>query len=360
MMNAKEITRGIVQGFLIIVLLIGLYQMINTIQSLLYYLFIAAVVSLIGRPITLLLKRFKFSNTLSSLTTIIILLSVFLGIVSLLVPVIIEQAKNLSLLNVNSLESTVTKLVDELNVYLNQYGLDLQEWVDRSLSKVNYGFLPDAVNSLIYGLSGFTIGLFSVVFMSFFFLKDSGLLEKIIMVFVVNKNVSRVEKSILSIKNLLSRYFIGLLIQISILFVIYTIVLLIFGIPNAVTIAFVCALLNLIPYLGPIIGSFLMVFLTMTSNLDAHFASETLPKTIYVFIGFSVGQLIDNFLTQPIIFSNSVKSHPLEIFVVILIGGLLFGPMGMIVAVPAYTALKVIFKEFYAHNKIVKALTKDI
>lgn len=360
MMNAKEITRGIVQGFLIIVLLIGLYQMINTIQSLLYYLFIAAVVSLVGRPITFLLKRFKFSNTLSSLTTIIILLSVFLGIVSLLVPVIIEQAKNLSLLNVNSLESTVTKLVDELNVYLNQYGLDLQEWVDRSLSKVNYGFLPDAVNSLIYGLSGFTIGLFSVVFMSFFFLKDSGLLEKIIMVFVVNKNVSRVEKSILSIKNLLSRYFIGLLIQISILFVIYTIVLLIFGIPNAVTIAFVCALLNLIPYLGPIIGSFLMVFLTMTSNLDAHFASETLPKTIYVFIGFSVGQLIDNFLTQPIIFSNSVKSHPLEIFVVILIGGLLYGPMGMIVAVPAYTALKVIFKEFYAHNKIVKALTKDI
>lgn len=360
MMNAKEITRGIVQGFLIIVLLIGLYQMINTIQSLLYYLFIAAVVSLVGRPITLLLKRFKLSNTLSSLTTIIILLSVFLGIVSLLVPVIIEQAKNLSLLNVNSLESTVTKLVDELNVYLNQYGLDLQEWVDRSLSKVNYGFLPDAVNSLIYGLSGFTIGLFSVVFMSFFFLKDSGLLEKIIMVFVVNKNVSRVEKSILSIKNLLSRYFIGLLIQISILFVVYTIVLLIFGIPNAVTIAFVCALLNLIPYLGPIIGSFLMVFLTMTSNLDAHFASETLPKTIYIFIGFSVGQLIDNFLTQPIIFSNSVKSHPLEIFVVILIGGLLYGPMGMIVAVPAYTALKVIFKEFYAHNKIVKALTKDI
>ena len=98
----------------------------------------------------------------------------------------------------------------------------------------------------------------------------------------------------------------------------------------------------------------------MTSNLDAHFASETLPKTIYVFIGFSVGQLIDNFLTQPIIFSNSVKSHPLEIFVVILIGGLLYGPMGMIVAVPACTALKVIFKEFYAHNKIVKALTKDI
>ena len=59
-------------------------------------------------------------------------------------------------------------------------------------------------------------------------------------------------------------------------------------------------------------------------------------------------------------FSTSVKSHPLEIFIIILVGGLLFGPLGMIIAVPLYTALKVIFKEFYVHNKIVKALTKNI
>jgi predicted PurR-regulated permease PerM len=112
--------------------------------------------------------------------------------------------------------------------------------------------------------------------------------------------------------------------------------------------------------LGPIIGTVLIIFLTMTSSLDASFASVTLPKTIYVLIGFTIGQLIDNFLTQPYVFSTSVKSHPLEIFIVILVGGLLFGPLGMIIAVPSYTALKVIFKEFYAHNKIVKALTKNI
>jgi predicted PurR-regulated permease PerM len=162
------------------------------------------------------------------------------------------------------------------------------------------------------------------------------------------------------IKGLLSRYFIGLLFQISILFVFYTLILIIFGIPNAVTIAFICALLNLIPYLGPFIGGLLMIFLTMTSNLGADFAQEILPKTIYVFIGFFIGQMIDNFFSQPLIFSNSVQSHPLEIFIVIIIGGLLGGPIGMIIAVPFYTALKVIFKEFYAHNKIVQALTKNI
>ena len=359
-MKPKELTRAIVLASLIIVLLIGLYQVVVSIQSVLFYLLIAAVVSLIGRPITQLLKRIKFGNTLSSVTTIAILMIAFFGIVSLLLPVIFEQAKNLSLLNVNAFEATATKLINELSIYLSDYGVDLQSWVDRSLAEVDYSFLPDAINTVLNGLSGFTIGVFSVIFISFFFLKDSGLLERMVMVFVSDKNVKRVEKSILSIKNLLSRYFIGLLVQITVLFIIYTLVLLIFGIPNAVTIALVCALLNIIPFLGPIIGTVLIIFLTMTSNLDASFASVTLPKTIYVLIGFTIGQLIDNFLTQPYVFSTSVKSHPLEIFIVILNGGLLFGPLGMIIAVPSYTALKVIFKEFYAHNKIVKALTKNI
>ena len=125
-------------------------------------------------------------------------------------------------------------------------------------------------------------------------------------------------------------------------------------------IAVLCALLNLIPYIGSLIGAFLMVVLTMSSNLGASFSEVILPKTTYVMIGFMIGQLVDNFFSQPFIFSKSVKSHPLEIFLVIIIGGLLFGVIGMITAVPSYTALKVIMKEFLSENKIVKELTKNI
>ena len=70
--------------------------------------------------------------------------------------------------------------------------------------------------------------------------------------------------------------------------------------------------------------------------------------------------MVDNFASQPIIFSNSVKSHPLEIFLIIIIAGLLFGVVGMIVAVPGYTAIKVILKEFLAENKIVTRLTQNL
>jgi predicted PurR-regulated permease PerM len=103
-----------------------------------------------------------------------------------------------------------------------------------------------------------------------------------------------------------------------------------------------------------------MLFLTMSSNLGLDFQSEILPKSIYVLIGYIFAQLIDNFVSQPVIFSKSVKSHPLEIFLTIIIGGILFGVSGMILAVPTYTALKVILKAFLSDNKIVKSLTKEL
>jgi predicted PurR-regulated permease PerM len=140
----------------------------------------------------------------------------------------------------------------------------------------------------------------------------------------------------------------------------YTLILLSFGISNAVVIAFLCALLNLIPYIGPLVGAVIMFTLSMTSNIGLDFQSEILPTSLYIMLFYFVAQMIDNFVSQPVIFSKTTKSHPLEIFLVIIIGGLLFGVIGMIVAVPLYTALKVILKEFLSENKIVKSLTKDL
>ena len=228
------------------------------------------------------------------------------------------------------------------------------------LSKIDYSIIPDFLNSIVSGFGSFSIGLFSVLFISFFLLKDSQLLESGIMIFVPSDKEGGSKRSLHKIKNLLSRYFVGLIFQILILFIIYTIVLLIFGVDNAIVIAFLCALLNLIPYVGPMIGGFLMMFLTMTSFIGSDFQSVILPKTTYVMLGFLIGQLVDNFFSQPIIFSKSVKSHPLEIFLIIIIGGLLFGVIGMVIAVPSYTALKVILKEFLADNKIVQSLTKNL
>jgi predicted PurR-regulated permease PerM len=177
---------------------------------------------------------------------------------------------------------------------------------------------------------------------------------------IPDSHETQILNSLDKINHLLSRYFIGLLLQLLIVFVLYLIVLLIFGIQNAIVIAFLCAILNIVPYIGPLIASVLAGLLTMLNYLGNDFQSEVLPITIYVLIGFWIVQLIDNNISQPIIFSKSVSSHPLEIFLVILIAGFLSGIVGMIIAVPLYTILKVIGKEFFPNNIIIQLLTKNI
>ena len=362
-MEAKNISQGILNAILKLGLItLGIFLLIE-LKVLLVYLVVAAIISLIGRPIVLFLRnKLKFSNLLAASVSLLVLGSLLFGIISLFIPLVIQQGENLSLLNLNELEYKLEKLMNEISLFLNfdQTNIEQYSSLKNFFSTDNLGVIPEFLNHLLSLLGSFTIALFSVTFVSFFLLKDSQILENAILVFVIDKREGRLKKSFEKIKNLLSRYFLGLLLQITILLIMYSVILLIFGIKNAIVIAFLCALLNLIPYIGPVIGAVLMVLLTMTSNLDADFSSVILPKTIYVMIGFFIGQMIDNFFSQPFIFSKSVKSHPLEIFIVILAGGTLMGTMGMIVAIPLYTALKVVLKAFMSENKIVKSLTQDL
>ncbi|PIA77827.1 AI-2E family transporter [Gaetbulibacter sp. 4G1] len=362
-MNSNIISNGILKALGIILGIALVLFFLYKIQSVIVYIAIAAVISLIGRPIVLFLqRRLKFKNTIAVIVTMVVLLALFIGLVSLFIPLVVEQGHNLSLLNIDELQSNVEDLYREIISYFDLNKIDIEQSIKDSnlLTKIDYSLIPNFLNSVVSGLGSFSIGLFSVLFISFFFLKDSKLFENGILTFIPDNKESRWKDSSTKIKDLLSRYFVGLIFQILILFIIYTIGLLIIGVENAIVIAFLCALLNLIPYVGPLVGAFLMLTLTMTSNLGQSFSEVILPKTFWVFIVFMIGQLVDNFGSQPIIFSKSVKSHPLEIFLIILITGILFGVIGLIIAVPAYTAIKVILKEFLSENKIVKKLTKDL
>jgi predicted PurR-regulated permease PerM len=360
-MNAKEISNGILRALAIILGIALLLYFLYMIQSVIVYIIIAGVISLIARPLILFLrKRLKFPNTLSVISTMIILVGLLIGIIRMFVPLIIKQGESLSLLQNDKLQENIQSVINQVNEYFISKDINLLSELKNVDFLSGFQAIPNLLNYVAGTLGSLSVGLFSVLFISFFFMKDSRLLKNALLTIVPNKSEGRFSKSTEIIKDLLSRYFIGLVLQISILFVLYTIILLIFGINNAVVIAFLCALLNLIPYIGPMIGAVIMFLLSMTSNLGQDFQTEILPTTIYVMIGYFIAQVVDNFFSQPFIFSKTTKSHPLEIFLIIIIGGLLFGVIGMITAVPMYTALKVILKEFLSDNKIVKSLTKDI
>ena len=360
-MKSRELSNGILRAVAIIFGILLLLYFLYKIQSVLAYIAIAAVVALVARPmIRFLKKKLKFKNSIAVITTMFVFIGMLTGLVSMFIPLIQKQGENLSLLNSDKFKANVETTVSHLNDYLLGRNINIMDQFQHLDITSQLNKLPTIFNSVLGAFGSLTIGLLSVLFISFFLMKDQDILNKGLHAIVPNNSEARFAKSFSTIKDLLSRYFIGLIFQITILFILYTIILSVFGIENAIVIAILCATLNLIPFVGPLIGGILMLFLTMTSNIDLDFKTVILPTTLYVLLGYGIAQLIDNFISQPVIFSKSVKSHPLEIFLSIIIFGLLFGILGMVVAVPTYTAIKVILKEFLSDNKIVKSLTKDL
>lgn len=363
-MNSKTITYGLLRAIGIIAGVLIFLFFLYKIQSVIVYIAIASVIALIGRPIVIFLKnRCYFPNQLAVVSVLILTMTIFLGLISLFVPIIIEQSRNLSHIDIQSLQDDLGVLNRQVSDYL---GLEKEINLLASLQNTTYfrdfsfEMIPNFLNTLFSGFGAGMIAVFSVLFISFFFLKDSNLMINSVLVFSNHGDEAKFKRVFDKIKVLLSRYFVGLTMQIFVLFVLYYVLLMVFEINNAIAIAIICAALNVVPYLGPIIAGVLMLLFVISSNLGAEFSSVILPKVTYVLAGYSVAQLIDNFINQPLIFGKSVKSHPLEIFLTILIAGLLFGVVGMVVAIPTYTAIKVIAKEAFSEYKIVKKLTRDL
>lgn len=363
MITSKTISNGILRALATILIIGIVLYFLYEIQTVIVYLCISLILCLIANPMVLFLKnKLKFNNSLAATTTIIFFIFLIVGFILLFVPLIISQANNLALLDTAHLQAKFMETETHLEEYFNIQHIDLNKIIKDSkiTSFLDFSYFTGFINSIINFMADMGMGLVSVFFITFFFIKDQEIFKDQARRILPDSNEDKILNSITKINHLLTRYFIGLLLQLIVVFILYLVVLLIFGNKNAFVIAFLCAILNIIPYLGPIIGTTLAAILTMISMIGQDFQSEILPKTIYVVIGFLVVQAIDNNISQPIISSKSVNSHPLEIFLVILISGITFGIVGMIIAIPAFTIIKVILKEFFPDNKIVSVLTERI
>lgn len=362
-MNSKIIANGILKAIGFLFLIVASLYFLYEIKTVIIYLIIALILTLIGNPVLDFFKtRLKFKNIFATVTTLLLFVLIIFGFVMMFIPLISDQGQNLSLLKTSEIEKNVIQLTNQISVFLESHHIDSSKIFKEAniTSKLNFYFIPNFLNALLGTISDFGIGLASVLFITFFFLKDQSLFLEGAKKLIPDSHEEKILNSLHKINHLLSRYFIGLLLQLFIVFFLYLIVLGVFGIQNALIIAFLCAVLNIIPYIGPLIASILAAILTMLNNLGADFQTEVLPTTLYVLLGFWIVQIIDNNVSQPIIFSKSVSSHPLEIFLVILVAGFFSGILGMVIAVPFYTILKVVAKEFFPENSLVQLLTKNI
>lgn len=202
------------------------------------------------------------------------------------------------------------------------------------------------INGVLNTTSSLLIALMAILFITFFLLLENGLLRRNIINWIPNAYFELSVAAFSKVERLLSNYLVGLLIQMTTIFSLASIGLTLMGVEYALTIAMFAAIANLIPYAGPILGATFGVLVGLSTGTFEE-PNQIIFMIVKILSVFSVVQVTDNILLQPLIFSKSVKAHPLEIFVIIFVGAKIAGIIGMIFAIPVYTIFRVSFLEFY-------------
>ena len=343
-------------------------------RSVLIYIIAAFVISLIGQPVFRALKQITIKGksapdwllSIFTLVSIILLLSL---IVTEIIPIVSGIVRDAVAMN-NSITFD-RDMLDRLNAWIYNMFPDVGrdfDVVDFLLGKLkavtSFSGVSSLLGSVASAVASIAVGVFSIVFISFFFIKDEALFGKIVGALVPDKIEESVGRTILDIEKLLSRYFVGLTIEVMGVMLLDFLGLWLIariGVNYAIGIAFIAGILNIIPYVGPFVGDVLGIGLCMILKLGA---GVGLDVNIWIFalIVFAImqgTQFVDNFVYQPLIYSTSIKANPLEIFIVLLIAGHIGGAIGMLVAIPSYTVVRVIASRFFYNYKAVRRLIPD-
>ena len=340
-------------------------------SNIVFYVLTAAVISFVGRPLVYLLDslrigRIKIPHAISALITLLAMFGVVVGLFSVFVPLIARQASIITSIDTEALMEMLREPLAFIDSSLHRFSLlregegIQQAMLEKLKSLISIATFTNVFNYVVSFTGSFFMAVFSILFISFFFLKDDSLFYNTFMLMVPQKYGTSASRILMEVKRLLTRYFMGLLIELTTMITLITLGLLLFGVENALLIGFIGGLMNVIPYLGPLIGATIGIIIGIISSLSLGAYTSILPLSLTIAAVFGVSNLVDNILLQPLIYSTSVKAHPIEIFLVIIIAGSLFGVVGMILAVPVYTVIRVILREFFSEMRIVKKLTENM
>lgn len=344
-------------------------------RSVLVYIIAAFVVSLIGHPLIGLLRKVTVKGKaapdwLLSAVTIVIIIGAFILVVTQVVPIVTGIVSDATLLDWHSVsvKNPLTAINGWLIERFPSLGSDFDIFViltDKLKDITSFDNVTGLIGSVTSMVSGTVVALFSVIFISFFFIKDRSLFSRIVCALVSDRIEESVGRTINEIEQLLSRYFVGLLVEmlgVALIDLIGLWLIARLGFSYALGIAVIAGLLNIIPYVGPLVGELVGAVLAVIIKMGT---GAGLDVNLWAFAGIVLlimltAQLIDNFIYQPVIYSTSIKASPLEIFVVLLVAGRIGGIAGMFLAIPAYTVLRVIASRFFYRYKPIKRLIPDL
>lgn len=338
------------------------------------YILVSGVLSIMGRPLVDLFCRIKirkwtFPRSMGALFTLLIIWGAIILFFVVFIPLVTKQVNYFSTIPSEKIVQIVERPLNNIeNLFraLNKdigNDLSLQEYFTKKVSEVlNINMIQRFLGSVIGTLGNLVIAIFSISFITFFFLKDHRLFFESILMWVPDKYTDNVTRALFSIKKLLTRYFIGIMIQSTCIMILIDIGMTIAGIEfqQALVMGLILGILNVIPYVGPWLGLFIAVIMGVASHINMDFETVVVPLVFYMVIVEAITHTIDNVVFQPVIFSNSVRAHPLEIFIVVLAAGFAAGIPGMILGIPTYTVIRVFAREFFYNFKAVQKITSGL
>ncbi len=362
-MNSEKIFKTIVTLAIVALALFLVWYL----WSIVLYVIVAAILSLVGRPLVVRLTRIKVSGmTLSRGTaaalTLVLMWIVVGGLGWLFLPLIFGKVSQLAVIDwdgvITLIESSFADvrgmLQRHLSIELNDMGVAFKEFV---LGLIDVDVVK-TFGSVVSVVKSVGIAFFSVSFITYYFMRDDGLFYKLVTFFFPDRYRSNVHHALDSITSLLSRYFGGLMVESLLLMVIISVIMLIVGMPlsDALIVGLIMGIFNVIPYAGPVIGAFLSLCVAIITPIDGN-----MVYTVVAIVSTIVSvKVVDDFIIQPTIYSDRVQAHPLEIFLCILVAGTVAGVWGMLLAIPLYTVLRVFAREFFSEYSLVRKLTSQM
>ncbi|MEI8005522.1 MAG: AI-2E family transporter [Bacteroidota bacterium] len=333
------------------------------------FIIVAMVISIVGTPLVDLfgnirIGKIRFPRGLAVAVTLILMIILVFGLFSFFIPLVIREAGMISQIDTQKLVEHFQPQIAWLQATTRQYGIipkgstlegSLKEMV---IKLIDFNLFSNLLSGIISFTGSFFFNVFSILFLSFFFLYDNTMMPRLLLLIVPEKYEEQTKNVMHRSKKLLTRYFIGLIIQILANIVTYSMALLVVGVEGALVIAFFAGIIIIIPYIGGIIAVITGVLLGLTGVISIGNYDQIWPMAIKIIVAMLAVQMIDNNVFQPFIQGKSVKAHPVEIFLVVIAAASLGGIPAMIVAVPAYGFLKIVATEFLSNFRLIKEFKK--
>lgn len=357
----------LVAGLVILLLVLAWF-----IRGILLYITIAAILTMILRPLDRKMERWRFNKwklprSVRALSLLLLVYVIVFAFISIFIPLIVNEINIISNVDKAQVTEALHEPISQLeglfqNFQRNQPNqVTLEEYTQQQLTQIlNVTQVSSLANGIVAVVGSLLVAFFSVSFFTFFFLKDGDVILHTLLLLVPPHRIKGVRNVIRDTQNMLTKYFAGVLFDVAFVFAFISIGMALLGVQNALIIGLFAGIMNIIPYVGPLIGGAFAIIVGISTNLTLDFYDAMLPLALKIFLVFVAMNLIDGFIVQPFIFSKRVKAHPLEIFTVILIAGSIAGIGGMVAAVPVYTVLRIILREYMTNSRFVKRLTNDM